>query len=103
MVITKDCKIREELNILTGIKKSESILNSWLQRDLSIFERILITKIKTLSRIMYPAFSLAIPVNLFKSINQMNHFIWKNKHHYLRKRGCCKMVSRRWFKCDRLS
>ena len=37
VVITKDRKIREELNLEVGIKKSKAILNSWLQRDLSIF------------------------------------------------------------------
>lgn len=72
VVITKDLKTREELNIETEIKKSKSILNSWLQRDLSIFGRILLTKVEALSRITYPAFSLAIPDKLIKSINQTN-------------------------------
>lgn len=45
VVITRDRKTREEQNIEIGIKKSKSILDSWLQRDLSIFGRVLITKI----------------------------------------------------------
>lgn len=86
VTITKACKTREELNIMSVIKKSKSVLNSWLQRDMSIFSRILITKIEALSRFTYRAFSLPIPNHLMKSINQTNlNFIWKNKHHYLRK------------------
>lgn len=57
------------------------ILNTWLQRDLSIFGRILLSKMEALS-----ACSLAIPDNMIKSINQIIfNFIWKNRHHYIRK------------------
>lgn len=42
---------------------------------------------------MYPAFSLVIPENLIKSMNQTNfNFIWKNRHHYLRKRDVLKSL-----------
>ncbi|OOO00292.1 MAG: hypothetical protein ATN35_08065 [Epulopiscium sp. Nele67-Bin004] len=86
VVITKENKARVDLNIGPSKKKSELILRSWLQRDLSLFGRILITKIESLSRVMYPAFSVAIPDSLIKAINQTNfNFIWRNKHHYLRK------------------
>ncbi len=92
-MLLKDWKTREALNFDSVIQKSKSILNSWLQRDLSIFECILITKIETLSRVMYPAFSLAISDNLIKPINQFNfNFFWKNKRHYLRKGDVVKSV-----------
>ena len=41
---------------------------------------------QSLSRLIYPAFSLEIPDKLIKKINQDNfNFIWKNKYHYIRK------------------
>ncbi len=42
IVITKDPKIREKRNLIDNMKKSQNILNMWVQRDISIFGRILI-------------------------------------------------------------
>lgn len=62
------------------------ILNNWLQRDLTIFGRTLLTKMETLSRFIYPAYSLSIPSKIIKEINKLNfNFIWRNKHHYIKK------------------
>lgn len=58
IILSKDWKRRELLNIENNITKTQPILNSWLQRDLYIFGRILITKSQALSRFIYPAFSL---------------------------------------------
>ncbi len=73
--------------------KSKTILNSWLQRDLSVFGRILLSKMEALSRFIYPAYSLAIPTNMIKNINQIIYnFIWKNRHHYIRKGDLVKSI-----------
>lgn len=57
IVITKDPKIREiRSNLIDNMKKSQNILNMWVQRDISIFGRILIQKSEELSRFIYPAF-----------------------------------------------
>lgn len=93
MIITKDVKAREQLNLESVIKKSKSILLSWLQRDLSIFGRVLISKVEILSRLTYPAFSLAMSDNLIKKINQITfNFVWKNKHHYIRRNDVVKTM-----------
>lgn len=44
IVITKDPKIREKNNLLDNMKKSQNVLNKWLQRDISIFGRIILQK-----------------------------------------------------------
>ncbi len=64
----------------------QKTLNTWLQRDLSLFGRTLFTKIESISRLIYPAYSLPISPRLIKEINRINfNLIWKNKHHYIRK------------------
>jgi len=46
----------------------------------------MLTKIESISRLIYPSCSLAISPKLIKEINRINfNFIWKNKHHYIRK------------------
>lgn len=68
--------------LLINAKKT---LNNWLQRDLTLFGRTMLTKVESLSRLIYPAYSLAIPPRIIKEINRTNfNFIWKNKHHYIR-------------------
>lgn len=52
LVTTKASKAGEDLNIVSSKKKSELILNSRLQRHLSLFGRILTTKTESLSGIM---------------------------------------------------
>ena len=46
-----------------------------------------------LSRLIYPAYSLNVPDHIIKIINQNNfHFIWKNRHHYIRKNDVMKSL-----------
>jgi len=86
IIISKDKKVRETSNIQNIIQKNRTILNSWLQRDLTVFGRILLTKMQSLSRLTYPAYSLDIPDKLIKKINEDNfNFIWKNKYNYINK------------------
>lgn len=91
IVICKDKTSTENKNICTNIEKCKSILNRWLQRDITLFGRILLTKMDSLSRLIYPAFSLPISPKLIKSINNLNfRFIWRNKCHYIKKNDMIK-------------
>lgn len=84
--ISKSSDTSEKKNIQDNIDKCGKTLNSWLQRDLTLFGRTMLTKIESISRLIYPSYSLAISPKLIKEINRINfNFIWKNKHHYIRK------------------
>jgi len=66
------------------IKKTKNILNNWLQRDLTLFGRVLLSKAEGLSRFVYPALSLSDKTS--KVINKtFLDFIWKNKPCKLKK------------------
>lgn len=56
--ISKNHIVRQHMNFHPRLKKTKFILNNWLQRDLSILGRILLTKAEGLSRFVYPALSL---------------------------------------------
>ncbi len=76
----------ESLNVDTNLEKCRLIMNNWLQRDVTIFGRILLMKIESLSRLIYPCFSLAVSAKKIKAINKLNFdFIWKMKSHYIHK------------------
>ncbi len=84
--IPKDLKYREEANFENLLKKSKTILNMWSQRDLPIFGRISQSEMESLSRLIYPAYSLNVSDGIIKVINQNNfNYIWKNNLHYIRK------------------
>ncbi len=48
----------EKNNVLKTVDKCKKILNNWLQRDVTLFGRTLLTKMETISRLIYPACSL---------------------------------------------
>lgn len=84
--ISKKADTIIEKNIQNNVDKCSEILNHWLQRDLTLFGRTMLTKIESLSRFIYPAYSLAISQRQIKEINRIHfNFIWKNKHHYIKK------------------
>lgn len=86
IVINKDQKIRCKLNFDPLIMKTQKKLNSWLQRDLSIRGRILLSKAEGLSRLTYAALSLEVNNRTLKKVDSMlNNFVWKNKTHFIRK------------------
>lgn len=81
--ISKDLKERQEK---PKIQKTKNIFNMWLQRDLSMLGRVLLSKADGISRFIYPTQSLFIHQSLCKQIsNILTHFIWKNKCHRLKK------------------
>lgn len=76
----------EHLNFDKTLDNCKLIMNTWLQRDITIFGRILLTKVENLSRFIYPCFSLSVSAKRIKAVNKLNFdFIWKMKSHYIRK------------------
>jgi len=86
ITVTKDIAERQELNFSPKLKKTQNIFNNWLQRDLTMIGRVLLTKAEGVSRFVYPALSLYVQDSICKKINDLfTKFVWKNKHHHLRK------------------
>ena len=84
--ITKDRSSRCSLNFNPIIEKTQKVLNHWLQRDLSLRGRALLTKAEGLSCLAYAAQSLYVDNSTCKSVDKMLYnFLWKNKTHYIRK------------------
>lgn len=72
----------EVKNIQASLDKCKKILNDWLQRDLTVFSRTLLTQTELFSRLTDPAFSFAFPSRVVKEIHKTKcNCIWKNKHH----------------------
>lgn len=72
--ISKNPTERENLNVW------RTKLNSWLLRDISLLGRVFLTKLESISRCIYPAYSLAIPNRAIKKVNQINFdYIWRKK------------------------
>lgn len=89
--ISKDSIEREYMNLWNVIDKCQIKLNSWLLRDISLLGRIFLTKMDSLSRFIYPAYSLAIPNKVIKKINQVNFdYIWRKKVHYIKRANLTK-------------
>ncbi len=86
IVISKNPKLRCDLNFLPILEKTKRKLNQWLQRDLSLKERILLSKAEGISRLTYAAISLEPDKAICKKIDQqLCNFVWKNKTHYVKK------------------
>ena len=86
ILISKDQKTKCPLNFSPIIKKPQNKLNQWLQRDLSLKGRVLLTKAEGLTRITYTGLSLLVDSKICKDIDRMLlNFIWKNRTHYYRK------------------
>lgn len=84
--LTKNFATRQQLNFSGRLKKTHSIFNLWLQRDLSLYGRVLLTKAEGLSRLVYPSLSLSVNIPTAKEVNKIFlNFIWKNKSHKLKK------------------
>ena len=85
-MINKDQNTRCSLNFNPIIGKVQKRLNSWLQRDLSIRGRILLTKAEGISRLTYAALSLNVNKQTAESVDNMLYkFVWRNRIHYIRK------------------
>jgi len=75
------------------VDKCKTILNSWSKKDITVFGRVLLSKMESLSRAIYPAFSLEISDKVTKLINNLNFkFIWKNKCQYIGRADVVKSI-----------
>lgn len=84
--VTKNVIARQHLNFTQRLKRTKSIFNVWLQRDLSILGRVLLSKAEGLSRFVYPSLSLFVNYSTATEGNRIFlDFIWKNKSHKLKK------------------
>ncbi len=84
--ITKNLLARQHFNFSSRIVKSKNILNSWLQRDLSLYGRVILSKAEGLSHFVYPSLSLFVENKVAKEMNNIFlKFVWKNKAHKLKK------------------
>ena len=93
IVINRNKELRERENVRKNVGKCKTILNSWLQRDITVFGRVLLSKMESLSRAIYPAFSQEISDTMIKLINNINFkFIWKNKCQYVRRDEVVKSI-----------
>ncbi len=76
----------DALPILFRLLKRHKVLNHWLQRDLSLKGRVLLTKAEGISRLSYAAQSISVDKHTCKLIDGMlTKFMWKNKIHYIKK------------------
>ncbi len=86
ILLTKNLVDRQQLNFSSRIKKTQNILNLWLQRDLTLYGRVLLSKAEGLSRLVYPSLSLYVNDCTAKGVNKIFlDFIWKNRSHKLKK------------------
>lgn len=81
----KNQTTRQNLNFHPRLNLTMNILNNWLQRDLSIIGRVLLSKAEGFSRSVYPALALYSSDSTCKNINVFLNFIWCNKQHKLKK------------------
>lgn len=92
--ICKNEKERLALNFNPLLDKIKTKFNMWLSRDLSLKGRILLSKSEGLSRLIYTAMVLDVPKSLIKDIDSvLFNFVWKNKHHYLKRDILCNSVA----------
>lgn len=94
VIINKDKNERSVLNFQPIINKTKTRFNIWLQRDLSLNGRVLLSKAEGISRSVYVSLALDMPSKVYKELDKLLfNFLWRNKHHYLRKEIICKQKS----------
>ncbi|XP_051811827.1 LINE-1 reverse transcriptase homolog isoform X1 [Acanthochromis polyacanthus] len=86
VTITKDLSKRNNENFTPMMEKTQVVFNRWLQRDLSLAGRVLLSKAEGLSRLTYAAQVLDVEPSVCKKVDQvLTNFVWKNKTHYVKK------------------
>jgi len=71
VLITKDQKERCNLNYHPLVDKTQKRFQQWLQKDLSLRDRVLLTKAEALSRLIYVAQSVHLDPKLGQSVDQL--------------------------------
>lgn len=59
------------LNFEPIIKKTSEKFNLWLMRDISIFGRVLLSKVESISRSVYMSLSLDVPPKIIKDLDKI--------------------------------
>uniref|UniRef100_A0A3P9L5I7 Reverse transcriptase domain-containing protein n=1 Tax=Oryzias latipes TaxID=8090 RepID=A0A3P9L5I7_ORYLA len=85
IMISKNTEDRCNLNFNPIIEKTKKRFNRWLQRDITLRGRTLLSKAEGISRLTYPALALNVNTSTCKTVDKMLYkFIWKNKTHYIK-------------------
>ncbi len=93
--ICKSAQERISLNFHPKLDSAKRIFSLWLQRDLTIYGRILLSKAESISRFIYPSIPLYIDSNTCKSIDSLNFkFIWKNKVEHISRKSLTQPYSK---------
>lgn len=86
VVITKNESTRCNDNFVPIVEKTRKKLNQWLQRNISLKGRVLLTKAKGLPRLTYAALVLHLENKISKMIdNLLFKFVWRYRTHYIKK------------------
>ena len=81
-------------NFIPAIEKTRKIFNIWLQRDVTILGRVLLSKAEGISRVVYPALSLYVDPKTCSMIDSLLFkFIWKDKTEYVKRKTCIREYS----------
>ncbi len=99
--ICKSAQERISLNFHPKLDFAKRIFSLWLQRDLTIYGRILLSKAESMSRFIYPSIPLYIDSNTCKSIDSLNFkFIWINKVEHISRKFLTQPYSNQIFKIN---
>lgn len=94
ITINRSTDERISQNFLPKIVKSKSIFNCWLQRDLTIMGRVLLSKAEGLSRLVYPALSLYVDRKTCAAIDSLLFkFVWRNRTEYVKRKTLIRQYS----------
>ncbi len=94
IIISKSASERITIHFSQRLQKTSNIFNCWLQRNLYIQGRVLISKAEGISRLVYPALSLYVDSNMCSKIDKMLFkFIWRGKTEYVKRKTIIRHVS----------
>ena len=72
-------------NFVNRIDKCKAILNSWMERNLSLIGRAQVIKTFIISQFMYTLSAIEMPEDIISKLESMiNNFIWRGKHPKIR-------------------
>ncbi len=87
-IMSKSASERITIHFSQRLQKTSNIFNCWLQRNVSIQGRVLI------SRLVYPALSLYVDSNMCSKIDKMLFkFIWRGNTEYVKRKTIIRNVS----------
>ena len=73
-------QLNDRKNFEEKVDSIEVILKKWEKRDLTLFGRVLVLKTFALSKLILPATTMCIPINIIKRIDALFYkFLWRSK------------------------